>query len=162
MPVPRRRHAGSPRRRAQQPHAPSAFRAGPAAYRRLVRAARQARRRAYAPYSRFPVGAAVLAADGSIFAGGNVENASYGLTVCAERVAIHSAVAAGRRRLVAVAVVGASGISPCGACRQVMDEFGVEAVVLAPSRGPTAVVALRDLLPRPFALRVPGASHARL
>ncbi len=122
----------------------------PASYRRLLRAAERARRKAYAPYSRFPVGAAVLAADGSIYAGCNVENASYGLTLCAERVAIHSAVAGGRRRLVAVAVVGAPGITPCGACRQVMDEFGVQTVILtSPGTSPTAVT-LRSLLPRPF------------
>ncbi|HYM69386.1 MAG TPA: cytidine deaminase, partial [bacterium] len=101
------------------------------ALRRLVRAAVAARRRAYAPYSRFSVGAAVLSAGGAIYTGCNVEDASYGLTVCAERVAIHTAVAAGRRRLRAVAVAGAFGISPCGACRQVMDEFGVETVILA-------------------------------
>ncbi len=124
--------------------------AGPAAYRRLIRAAEEARRRAYAPYSRFPVGAAALAADGTVYAGCNVENASLGLSQCAERVAIHCAVAGGRRRLVAVAVAGPPGISPCGACRQVMDEFGVETVILSPPGGPPAIVALRDLLPRPF------------
>ncbi|HLN14181.1 MAG TPA: cytidine deaminase [bacterium] len=120
---------------------------------RLVRAARAARRRAYAPYSRFAVGAAVLAADGTIYAGCNVENASYGLTVCAERVAVQSAVAAGRRRLRAVAVAGPSGITPCGACRQVMDEFGVETVILAASGAAPESVALRELLPRPFMTR---------
>jgi cytidine deaminase len=123
----------------------------PPDYRRLVRAARQARRRAYAPYSDFPVGAAVLAADGTIFTGANVENASLGLTQCAERVAIQTAAASGRRRLEAVAVAGAPGISPCGACRQVMAEFGVRTVVLAGPAGPHAVVALADLLPRAFA-----------
>ncbi len=132
----------------------------PASSRRLLRAAERARRKAYAPYSRFPVGAAVLAADGSIYAGCNVENASYGLTLCAERVAIHSAVAGGRRRLVAVAVVGAPGITPCGACRQVMDEFGVQTVILtSPGTSPTAVT-LRSLLPRPFGRK--SLHHARL
>ncbi len=137
----------------------------PASSRRLLRAAERARRKAYAPYSRFPVGAAVLAADGSIYAGCNVENASYGLTLCAERVAIHSAVTGGRRRLVAVAVVGAPGITPCGACRQVMDEFGVQTVILtSPGTSPTAV-PLRSLLPRPFrrkSLTVVRRHHARL
>ncbi len=161
MPARRPRRSGSTRRPARPVRA-SASPAGPAAYGRLVRAAQRARRRAYAPYSHFPVGAAVLAVDGSIFAGANVENASYGLTLCAERVAIHGAVAAGRRRLVAVAVVGPPGISPCGACRQVMDEFGVETVVLAPSRGTPDVVALRDLLPRPFGRGALRAPHARL
>jgi cytidine deaminase len=158
------------RHRPRRPSRPSAPAAGPpAAYRRLVRAAEAARRRAYAPYSRFPVGAAALAADGSIHAGCNVENASYGLTVCAERVAIHSAVAAGRRRLLAVAVAGPAGASPCGACRQVMEEFGVETVIIVSPGGPPSVVALRDLLPRPFARRAvagagrtAAASHARL
>jgi len=119
-------------------------------YGRLIRAARAARRHAYAPYSRFSVGAAVLASDGSVFAGANVENASYGLTQCAERVALQTAVAAGRRRFRAVAVAGPAGIAPCGACRQVMAEFGVRTVVLAPPAGPPEIVGLADLLPRPF------------
>jgi cytidine deaminase len=93
----------------------------------------------------------VLAEDGSIYAGANVENASYGLTVCAERVAIYGAVAAGCRRLRAVAVAGQAGISPCGACRQVMQEFGVEIVILVSPNGRQSVVALHDLLPLPFA-----------
>ncbi len=92
----------------------------------------------------------MLAADGTVYAGCNVENASFGLTLCAERVAIHCAVAGGRRRLTAVAVVGPSGISPCGACLQVMKEFGVETVILASPGAPPAVVSFRDLLPRPF------------
>jgi cytidine deaminase len=122
----------------------------PASLSRLVRVARASRRRAYAPYSRYRVGAAVLAEDGSVYGGCNVENASSGLTQCAERVAIQTAVAAGRRRLAAVAVAGPPGVSPCGACRQVMEEFGVRTVVLAsPGRRP-AVLALRDLLPSPF------------
>ena len=119
-------------------------------YGRLIRAARAARRHAYAPYSHFPVGAAVLASDGSIFAGANVENASFGLTQCAERVALQTAVAAGRRRIRAVAVAGPAGITPCGACRQVMAEFGVRTVILAAPTGAPAVVPLAGLLPRPF------------
>jgi cytidine deaminase len=135
-----------------------------AAYDLLVRAARAARRRAYAPYSQFPVGAAALAADGSIYAGANVENASYGLTQCAERVAIQNAVAAGRRALRAVAVAGPDGISPCGACRQVMAEFGIRTVLIAGPSGRPAVVPFADLLPRPFGrsdLRRAGRSPAR-
>jgi cytidine deaminase len=116
----------------------------------VVRAARAARRHAYAPYSHFPVGAAVLAADGTVYTGANVENVSFGLTQCAERVAVQNAVAAGRRRLRAVAVAGPEGISPCGACRQVMAEFGVRTVLLAGPAGPPAVVPLVTLLPRPF------------
>jgi cytidine deaminase len=88
----------------------------------LVKAAWEAREHAYAPYSEFAVGAALLAADGRIFVGCNVENLSYGLTNCAERVAVATAVAAGLREFLAVAVVAdtAVPISPCGACRQVL------------------------------------------
>lgn len=88
----------------------------------LVRAAQAARERAYAPYSRFPVGAAVMLSDGSIVQGCNVENASYGLSVCAERVALWSAIARGRRDFIAMALAVASG-TPCGACRQVLSEL---------------------------------------
>jgi len=115
----------------------------------LVNAAWEARERAYAPYSNFPVGAAVLAADGRIFAGCNVENLSYGLTQCAERVAVGMAVAAGAREMVAVAVVADTRvpISPCGACRQVLAEFGVKRVLLA-NRSERLEFALDELLPR--------------
>lgn len=131
---------------------------------RLARAAARARRRAYAPYSRFPVGAAVLTTDGMMYTGCNVENASYGLTLCAERVAIHSAVADGRRRVTAIAVAGPAGatLMPCGACRQVMDEFGVQTVILASARGAPAVVSLSDLLPWPFTGRSIRPRHASL
>ena len=100
---------------------------------KLVNAAWQARDAAYAPYSNFKVGAALLAADGRIFAGCNVENISYGLTNCAERVAIGAAVAAGVTEFLAVAVVADTGvpISPCGACRQVLAEFRVPRIILA-------------------------------
>lgn len=129
---------------------------------RLARAAEAARRKAYAPYSRFRVGAAALADDGSVYSGANVENASYGLTVCAERVAVQSAVAAGRRRVVAVAVAGPAGVSPCGACRQVMDEFGVETVIIVSGNRSPSVIPLRDLLPLPFARKSVRAPHAGL
>ena len=89
----------------------------------LVQAARAARAHAYAPYSGYAVGAAVLTDDGRVFAGCNVENASYGLSVCAERVAVFCAIAAGTRRLVAAAVCTPDGGTPCGACRQVLLEF---------------------------------------
>jgi len=115
----------------------------------LVEAAWQARQRSYAPYSEFTVGAALLAADGRIFSGCNVENLSYGLTMCAERVAIGAAVAAGVRDFVAMAVVADTGvpISPCGACRQVMAEFGVPKVLLA-NRVGLLEFTLEELLPR--------------
>jgi cytidine deaminase len=91
-------------------------------YRRLVDAAKRARRNAYCPYSRYPVGAAVLTESGRVFSGCNVENASYGLSLCAERNAVFGAVARGEKALKAVCVVGRSP-KPCGACRQVMAEF---------------------------------------
>jgi cytidine deaminase len=115
----------------------------------LVEAAWNARQRAYAPYSNFAVGAALLAADGRIFSGCNVENLSYGLTNCAERVAIGAAVASGVRDFVAVAVVADTTvpISPCGACRQVLAEFGVPQVILA-NRTECIEFTLEELLPR--------------
>jgi cytidine deaminase len=118
----------------------------------LVAAARRARRRAYARYSHYAVGAAVLTVDGKIFVGANVENASYGLSMCAERTAIFAAVAAGHRRVrtVAVATGSRKPASPCGACRQVMAEFGVETVYLAGPRGPHREWRFRDLLPDAF------------
>jgi cytidine deaminase len=115
----------------------------------LVDAAWQVRESAYAPYSNFFVGAALLAEDGRIFTGCNVENISYGLTNCAERVAIGAAVAAGVRRFLAVAVVADTSvpISPCGACRQVLAEFGVARVLLA-NRTERVEFRLDELLPR--------------
>jgi cytidine deaminase len=115
----------------------------------LVEAAWAARERAYAPYSKFAVGAALLAADGRIFPGCNVENLSYGLTNCAERVAIGAAIAAGAREFLAVAVVADTRvpISPCGACRQVLVEFGVPRVMLA-NRTERLEFSMEELLPR--------------
>ena len=92
----------------------------------LLTAADQARLHAHAPYSNYQVGCALLTAEGSVVTGCNVENASYGLTICAERVAIGSAVAAGKTRFSAIAIVAGDGPAPfpCGACRQVLSEFG--------------------------------------
>ncbi len=115
----------------------------------LVAAAWQARESAYAPYSHFAVGAALRTGDGRIFTGCNVENLSYGLTQCAERTAICSAVAAGVREFVMLVVVAdtAVPISPCGACRQVMAEFAVPRVILA-NRGQRLEFSMVELLPR--------------
>lgn len=115
----------------------------------LVAAAWRAREAAYAPYSKFAVGAALLAADGRVFLGCNVENISYGLTSCAERVAIGSAVASGIRTFLAIAVVADTRvpISPCGACRQVMAEFGVTRVLIA-NRKDQIEFTLNELFPR--------------
>jgi cytidine deaminase len=113
----------------------------------LTAAAAAVRERAYAPYSQFRVGAALRAADGTIYAGCNVENASYGLTICAERNAIAQAIAAGARDFVAVAVVTENGVMPCGACRQVLVEFGAEMmVIVADTRGHRRIYALSELL----------------
>ncbi len=119
----------------------------------LLDAARDASARAYAPYSRFHVGAAVLADDGRIFASANVENASYGLTSCAERNAVFAAVYAGVRRIVAVAIHTPTerAVSPCGACRQVIFEFGPEALVASCCDGSHAERwSIGELLPGAF------------
>lgn len=118
----------------------------------LVARAKQARRNAYAPYSHYAVGAAALTRSGQVFTGVNVENASYGLTVCAERNAIFQAVAAGETEIVALAVVTANGGSPCGACRQVLGEFGNDGTVVwvADTRGRVKKFTLKELLPARF------------
>lgn len=126
----------------------------------LVAAAQAARRRAYAPYSRFRVGAALLTSDGAIVSGCNVENISYGMTNCAERTAIFTARAAGQLgsarggpRIVAIAIVarGATPPTPCGACRQVLAEFGPDcAIICANLRGDRLTATLLELLPQAF------------
>ncbi|MBI5499023.1 MAG: cytidine deaminase [Deltaproteobacteria bacterium] len=126
----------------------------PRPWSRLLAAARRARARAYAPYSRFAVGAALLADDGTIFAGANVENASFGLTICAERSAVVAAVSAGKRRFLALALVAGRGApaSPCGACRQVLHEFAPDLPIrMASADGRTRDVRLTELLPLGFA-----------
>ena len=120
-------------------------------WRGLLDAAIEARRHAYAPYSHFPVGAALRTASGRIYAGCNVENASYGLTVCAERVAIWKAVSEGATEFVALAVVTESGSSPCGACRQVLSEFSADLpILIADTGGHVFMTSLGVLLPNPF------------
>lgn len=96
----------------------------------LVERALEARRWSYSPYSRYPVGAALLAASGRVYDGCNIENAAYPVTVCAERVAAFKAISEGEREFVAIAVATENGGSPCGSCRQVLAEFGLEAEVL--------------------------------
>ena len=122
----------------------------------LVRAARAARKRAYAPYSRFRVGAAVRAG-GRVFVGANVENASYGLTLCAERVAVVGAAAAGARRIDAVAIASSTSppTPPCGMCLQTLAEFARPSlrVVLAGARGAVVETTLGELLPLGFSRR---------
>lgn len=115
--------------------------------------ARAAQERAYAPYSRFSVGAALRTESGAIFSGCNVENASYPLGVCAETSAISAMIAAGEKRIAEILVVGPGPgrITPCGACRQRIAEFGAGALVhLADGQGAVETFALADLLPRAF------------
>jgi cytidine deaminase len=120
---------------------------------RLLDAARQASRKAYCPYSKFPVGAAVLGGSGAVYAGSNVENASYGLTNCAERSAVFRAVAEGEKAIAAVVVFTPTPAptAPCGACRQVLNEFGPAMDVLCACDGPGTIRAtLESLLPQAF------------
>ena len=126
----------------------------PRQQRQLLTAARAVRQRAHAPYSKYRVGAAVLDERGRVHAGCNVENASYGLTVCAERNAVAAAVAAGAKRIRAAAVTTQDGGTPCGACRQVLAELGDAAMpilVARPSGAPRATT-LGALLPDAFRL----------
>ena len=119
----------------------------------LISAARQARENAHAPYSNFRVGAALRSASGRIFGGCNVENATYGLTMCAERVAIFKAVSEGERGFSAIAVVTDTEVltPPCGACRQLIWEFcGDIPVSMANLKGKMEVIQMKELFPRPF------------
>jgi cytidine deaminase len=122
-------------------------------YEALITAATQARENAHAAYSNFRVGAALRATSGRVFGGCNVENATYGLTVCAERVAIFKAISEGERGFDAIAVVADTDslTAPCGACRQLIWEFcGDVPVILANLKGKTETIPMRDLFPRPF------------
>jgi len=122
---------------------------------KLVRDAWRVREASYAPYSQFRVGAAVLASSGRIYIGANVENASYGLTVCAERAAVFAAVSAGERKLEMLAVVtdAPSITPPCGACRQVIWEFAKDASIIAENqRGERRHWKIQELLPDAFDL----------
>ena len=119
----------------------------------LVEAAHRVRDRAHAPFSRFKVGAAVEDEDGRVFTGCNVENATYGLTVCAERVAVFKAISEGASKLKRVAVVADTAVltPPCGACRQILWEFcGDAEIIMANLEGREETVLLREIFPRPF------------
>jgi cytidine deaminase len=123
----------------------------------LVTAARMAREHAHAPFSHFKVGAAIETSDGRIVTGCNVENSTYGLTICAERVAMFKALSEGHRQFVRVAVVAdtADPTPPCGACRQILWEFGGDLeVILANLTGETGRFSLAALLPLPFDARL--------
>ena len=117
----------------------------------LLRRAREAQEKAYAPYSGYPVGAALLTKSGQVYAGANVENASYGLSVCAERVAAFKAITDGEREFEAIAVVTQNGVTPCGACRQVLSEFGPDMrVLVADAQGRRRDYVLSELIPDAF------------
>lgn len=124
-------------------------------WRTLLRAAARARQAAYAPYSRYQVGAAVLTPSGRIFAGCNVENVSFGLTLCAERNAVAQMVAAGERTILAVAILtaGPEPGTPCGMCRQTLAEFCADlpvALAVDEDEAPRVLTSLAELFPRPF------------
>lgn len=118
----------------------------------LMKIACKARQNAYAPYSHFAVGAALLAESGRVYTGCNIENASYGLTCCAERNAIFAAVGAGERRfkMLAVAADSPEPVAPCGACRQVIAEFGIPLVVMGNLKEATKTMTAEELLPYGF------------
>ncbi len=119
---------------------------------KLIQEAMEVRVNSYSPYSRFPVSAALLTESGRVFTGVNVENASYGLTMCAERVAIGTAVAAGEKTFQAIAVIVKGGGSPCGACRQVLNEFAPNLRVLMADEMGNLIRerTLAELLPEAF------------
>ena len=118
----------------------------------LIEDAIQARSRSYAPYSHYQVGAAVLTASGKVFTGANVENAAYPASMCAERVAIFKAVSEGEKNFTAIAVVTSNAGMPCGGCRQVMAEFGMDTLVLIADDQGNIVrkLTVRELLPGAF------------
>ncbi|HDK26873.1 MAG TPA: cytidine deaminase [Candidatus Atribacteria bacterium] len=122
-------------------------------YERLFKEAKKAREKAYTPYSKFKVGAAVLTTDGKIFTGCNIENASFGLTVCAERVAILKAISEGSYKFEAMAIIGDTKrpCSPCGACRQVISEFGEDIkIAMSNLKGDVKIKKISELLPEAF------------
>lgn len=118
----------------------------------LIQSATEIRQWAYAPYSHYPVGAALLAASGRVYSGVNIENAAYPSSICAERVAVFKAVSEGERQFTAIAVVTINGGSPCGTCRQVLAEFGLDTVVIIADQSGKILqeTTVGDLLPGSF------------
>jgi len=118
----------------------------------ILAAALAARRAAYAPYSNFFVGAALIGRDGRLYTGANIENASYGLSMCAERVALYTGISAGQRAFEAIAIAGPDGVTtmPCGACRQVLSEFNLNLRIIYIDRGQLKMTTLAQLLPEAF------------
>ena len=118
----------------------------------LIELANEARRRAYAPYSNYPVGAALRTSSGRIYTGCNIENAAYPTSMCAERVAVYKAVSEGERKFEVIAVVTPNGGTPCGSCRQVLAEFGLDTVVLIADGNGKLVkeMTVKELLPEAF------------
>lgn len=118
----------------------------------LIECAIEARQQSYSPYSNFAVGAALLCEDGTIYKGCNIENASYGLTNCAERTAIFKAISEGHRKFKALAVVADTEgpCAPCGSCRQVINEFKIPTIIMANLMGNMKIVSIEDLLPFSF------------
>jgi cytidine deaminase len=120
-------------------------------YVRLINAARDATKNSYSPYSKFAVGAAVLASNGKIYTGANVENVSYGLSMCAERVAIFNAISSGEKTIKAVAVwTKSANAYPCGSCRQVINEFAPNAEIIINTKNGLTVTDSETLLPNAF------------
>jgi cytidine deaminase len=121
-------------------------------YKQIITLANEARRRAYAPYSNYLVGAALRTSTGRVYTGVNIENAAYPTGICAERVAVFKAVSEGERDFEVIAVVTENGGSPCGACRQVLSEFGLDTVVLIADGKGTIVqeITVGELLPEAF------------
>lgn len=125
----------------------------------LFAIANAARKHAYAPYSHFNVGAAALADDGNVYAGTNVENASYGLSICAERAAVTAAIAGGATEIITIAVAAGRPAPPCGACLQVIAELGPQATIAwGNGAGTYEVAKVSELLPKPFRLEWSGGA----
>ena len=121
-------------------------------FEKLIEVAKNYRKNSYSPYSKFPVGAAVLTKSGKIFGGCNIENASYPLGICAERTAIFKAVSEGEKDFEAIAIIAdtESPCSPCGACRQVIAEFKIPKIIMTNLKGNTKIVTLEEILPFAF------------